>query len=74
MRDKIEHSEHKVINVDKNGIVYLDTIPVTKETLIQAISARFLENKNLQIFIRADENTTLWRSHGTYAACPGCGF
>ena len=53
--DNIEQSENKVINLDENGIIYLENDPVSKKMMIEIISRRFAENKNLQIYIRADE-------------------
>ena len=53
--ENIEESEHKVINVDENGIIYLDDDPVTKAKLVQLVSQRYSVNADLQIFIRADE-------------------
>ena len=53
--DKVEPSHHKVINLDENGIVYLDNDPMTKEGLTQAISQEYAQNVHFQIFIRADE-------------------
>ena len=53
--ERIEQSEHRIINLDQDGLIYLDDNPVTKTTLIESISRRYTQNNNLQIFIRADE-------------------
>ena len=53
--ENIEQSENKVINLDENGIIYLENDPVSKEIMVQIISQKYEENKNLKIFIRADE-------------------
>ena len=53
--ETVEPVDHKVINLDKNGTIYLDSDRTTKEGLTQTISREYAQNSQLQIFIRADE-------------------
>ena len=49
--ENIRLVDHQIVNIDRDGILHLGNLPVTRNVLQNEIEERFTENKNLEILI-----------------------
>ena len=52
----IQSSEHKIINLDAEGTIYLDDIPVTEKELVKKLTGYLNIGSQVEVFIRADRS------------------